>query len=86
MVLNSPNVTLNAPLISLVSKPIAVKTCDGAGSLELQADPLDAQIPTLSNSKSKSFPSIPSNEILLFPGSLAFTAPFIFIFGIFLVN
>ena len=86
MVLNSPNVTLKAPFINSSFKPIAFKTCDGLGSFELHADPLEAQIPTLSNSNNKSLPFTPSKDILAFPGSLAFLAPFIFISGILFIT
>ena len=42
---SSPNVTLNAPCDILHGMPSAVSTCDGSGSFELHAEPLDAHIP-----------------------------------------
>ena len=81
-VFSIPKVILNAPCANLYGKPIEVSTCDGSIVPEVHAEPLEAHIPFISNLYNNSSPSIPSKDILLFPGSLLILSPLIFIYGI----
>ena len=58
---------------------MAFNTCDGSVEPELHAEPVEAHIFCLSSFNNNSSPSILGNEILIFPGSLFFKSPFIFI-------
>ncbi len=80
--LNSPIETRIALDASSFSRPIAVNTWEGPLLPELHAEPVETDIPFLSNYKRISKPSTPSKEILAFPGNLFSISPFIFIFGI----
>ena len=67
-VLSFPNVVLNAPCARFSFKPIAINTCDGSKEPDVHAEPADAHIPYASRFNSNCPASIPSNDILAFPG------------------
>lgn len=67
MLFSLPKVILRLPFAKIGLIPVANKTCDGLINPALQAEPLDAHIPFLSNSKTNFPPSTPAKQILLFP-------------------
>ena len=82
-VLSFPNVVLNAPCVRFSFKPIAINTCDGSKEPDVHAEPAEAHIPYASRFNSNCPASIPSNDILAFPGNLFTLSQFNLIFGMF---
>ena len=68
MVFSSERVSRRDPLADLASRPMAVSTWEGSKEPEVQADPLEAQIPFISNRISKDSPSKNGKDTFTFPG------------------
>ena len=66
----APKVVLKEPCAFSCGNPMANNTCEGSKEPDVQALPLDAQIPSKSNDKRIDSPSINSKLILEFPGNL----------------
>src|SRR3989344_3839220 len=64
-VVSRPKENRRAPLIYSVGTPIAFRTWDGSTAWEVQAEPLPAEMPYLSNSRSKFSLSKLGTQILM---------------------
>ena len=64
-----PRVSGGLPLASVTAIPRAVRTWEGASSIEAQAEPVLAQIPATSSRRRRASPSRPPKQKEALPGS-----------------
>ena len=64
-----PREKRTVPCAKRGGKPSAARTCDGSIEPEVHAEPVETQIPSISNRKMRLSPSTFSKEMLSVPGA-----------------